>query len=66
MKKCLQTLPFLFLLSFISGRGYAASPGYEAVTGFELNRYLGKWYEIARLPNRFEKGLVNEIGRAHV
>ena len=28
-----------------------------AVSGFELNRYLGKWYEISRLPNRFERGM---------
>lgn len=27
------------------------------VNGFELNRYLGKWYEIARLDHRFERGL---------
>ncbi len=26
------------------------------VSDFELNRYLGTWYEIARLPHRFEKG----------
>ena len=30
----------------------------KTVQNFELNRYLGKWYEIARFPNRFEKGLV--------
>lgn len=24
----------------------------------DLNRYMGKWYEIARLPNSFEKGLI--------
>ena len=24
----------------------------------DLSRYLGKWYEIARFPNRFEKGCV--------
>jgi apolipoprotein D and lipocalin family protein len=29
------------------------------VEGFELNRYLGKWYEIARLDHRFERGLSN-------
>ncbi|NIO43309.1 MAG: lipocalin [Burkholderiales bacterium] len=29
------------------------------VKGFELERYLGKWYEIARLDHRFERGLVN-------
>lgn len=27
------------------------------VSNFEADRYLGKWYEIARIENRFEKGL---------
>ena len=31
--------------------------GVEPVTGFELERYLGTWYEIARLDHRFERGL---------
>ncbi|MWJ27563.1 lipocalin [Halomonas sp. ZH2S] len=31
--------------------------GTEAVTGFELERYLGQWYEIARLDHSFERGL---------
>lgn len=30
----------------------------ETVQGFELEKYLGKWYEIARFPNKFEKNLV--------
>jgi apolipoprotein D and lipocalin family protein len=30
----------------------------ESVRGFELERYLGRWYEIARLDHRFERGLV--------
>lgn len=29
------------------------------VRGFDLERYLGKWYEIARLDSRFEKDLDN-------
>ncbi|MEZ5277422.1 MAG: lipocalin family protein [Opitutaceae bacterium] len=29
----------------------------EPVRGFELERYLGKWYEIARLDHSFERGL---------
>lgn len=29
----------------------------EPVTGFELDRYLGTWYEIARLDHSFERGL---------
>jgi len=33
--------------------------GVSAVDGFELDRYLGTWYEIARLDHRFERGLTN-------
>ena len=29
----------------------------QPVTDFNLNRYLGKWYEIARLDHSFERGL---------
>ena len=31
--------------------------GLQPVTGFELERYLGKWYEIARLDHSFERNL---------
>ena len=31
--------------------------GVEPVSDFELNRYLGKWYEIARLDHSFERDL---------
>ena len=31
--------------------------GIEPVTGFDQNRYLGTWYEIARLDHSFEHGL---------
>ena len=33
--------------------------GVQPVTGFELDRYLGRWYEIARLDHRFERGMSN-------
>jgi apolipoprotein D and lipocalin family protein len=29
----------------------------QPVTGFEVDRYLGTWYEIARLDHAFERGL---------
>ena len=29
------------------------------VEPFDAQRYLGRWYEIARLPHSFERGLVN-------
>jgi apolipoprotein D and lipocalin family protein len=31
----------------------------QPVTNFELNKYLGKWYELARMPASFEKNLTN-------
>jgi apolipoprotein D and lipocalin family protein len=31
--------------------------GVSVVDGFELDRYLGTWYEIARLDHSFERGL---------
>jgi len=30
----------------------------EPVGNFDINRYVGTWYEIARLPTRFEKNLI--------
>jgi apolipoprotein D and lipocalin family protein len=35
------------------------SAGVTTVDGFEVNRYLGTGYEIARLDHRFERGLDN-------
>jgi len=31
--------------------------GTQPVTNFQLDRYLGEWYEIARLDHSFERGL---------
>lgn len=33
--------------------------GISSVEGFEVKNYLGKWYEIARTDNRFERDLNN-------
>ena len=44
------------LLLFLSGcTGVPA--GVTTVDGFDLQRYLGRWYEIARLDHRFERGM---------
>ncbi len=37
--------------------GCRTTSNLEPVSGFDLNRYLGKWYEMARYDHRFEKGL---------
>jgi apolipoprotein D and lipocalin family protein len=39
--------------------GCAGLPaGITPVTGFQLDRYLGTWYEVARLDHSFERGLI--------
>ena len=37
--------------------------GLQAVQGFSVERYLGTWYEIARLDHRFERGLSDVSAR---
>ena len=31
----------------------------HAVQGFDIKRYMGTWYEIARLDHRFERGMID-------
>ena len=38
-------------------------PNVEPVEDFEINRYLGTWYEIARLDHSFERGLSRVTAR---
>jgi len=63
-----STLPFkhypkglgvfiLGVISFLQGCSLATPAGIKPVTGFDVNQYLGRWYEIARLDNRFQRGL---------
>ncbi|MFV7761974.1 lipocalin family protein [Shewanella algae] len=44
---------FAALLSGCLGMPDSVKP----ISGFELNNYLGKWYEVARLDHSFERGL---------
>lgn len=46
----------LFIISVLMLSACVTKPeSVKPVTGFELNRYLGKWYEIARLDHSFER-----------
>jgi apolipoprotein D and lipocalin family protein len=42
-----------------SGCSTAPPEGVSAVTPFDVDRYVGKWYEIARLDHSFERGLTD-------
>lgn len=49
--------PFALLLMGLFGGCASIPDGLQAVGGFEPDRYLGTWYEIARLDHFFERGL---------
>jgi lipocalin len=56
--KSLYILFFLFAFSPIAGANDMFKE-IKPVSPFDLNRYLGKWYEIARLPAWFEKDMTH-------
>ena len=45
------------ILSMMIFAGCRSVQDIPAVDGFVLDKYLGKWYEIYRLPNWFESGM---------
>lgn len=48
---------FLMILSALLNGCLGMPESVKPVSDFELNNYLGKWYEIARLDHSFERGL---------
>lgn len=48
---------FTALARLLTGQGKKSATDNSVVTDFELNRYLGDWYEIARFNHRFERGI---------
>jgi apolipoprotein D and lipocalin family protein len=50
---------FVLLCILIFSGCMGVPPGVQVVEDFEIERYQGAWYEIARLDHRFEKGLTH-------
>lgn len=44
-------------LALVACKSPSPPKGVNPITDFDAERYLGKWYEIARLESRFERGL---------
>lgn len=57
MLRTARTLIALLTLPCLLAACLGMPEGVRPVEGFELERYLGKWYEIARLDHSFERGL---------
>jgi apolipoprotein D and lipocalin family protein len=49
----------LVYLTIVTVRG--SDPPLRVVDSVDLNRYAGKWFEIARLPNKFQKQCTGDV-----
>ena len=47
----------LLLCCLVLSSCLSVPDGVVPIQNFELNRYLGRWYEVARLDHSFERGL---------
>ena len=52
-----KKIAILFITLFFLNGCLGAPESVTPINDFELDRYLGKWYEIARLDHSFERGL---------
>jgi apolipoprotein D and lipocalin family protein len=59
MRKPFLLFPVVLAAPLLVGCSTLPPPGIVPVRGFDLQRYSGKWYEIARLDHRFERGLTD-------
>ena len=60
MKKIKTNHTVLSAILFVLLAGCVGVPeGIQPVQNFDVNRYIGTWYEIARLDHGFERGLSN-------
>ena len=53
------TIPLLAGLAALAACSTAPPEGISPVTPFDVSRYVGKWYEIARLDHSFERGMTD-------
>ncbi len=64
MKKTIIYSSVIILLTGLMVKASAQNSGahpVKTVHRVDLNKYAGKWYEIARIPNRFQKSCVSNV-----
>ena len=62
MVKKIILVPLCFVILITAGMTFAqGKPPLTVVPSVDLVRYSGQWYEIARLPNRFQKKCAGEV-----
>ena len=63
MKKVFLSALFVLVLSTYGAMGCVPPTPPQTVDYVDLDRYLGTWYEIAKIPNIFQTGCLTGQGR---
>lgn len=56
-----RRLAILSMLLFVAAAALASAGALEVVPTVDLKRYTGVWYEVARLPNRFQRHCAGDV-----
>jgi apolipoprotein D and lipocalin family protein len=59
--KTVLALTTVLMLTALGGAQEPVKAPLEAVARMDLNRYMGTWYEVARLPFRFQDQCVGDV-----
>lgn len=59
MKRIILTTTLMVTILLMSACSKKIPGGVEGVRNFDVNQYLGQWYEVARLDHSFERNLNN-------
>jgi apolipoprotein D and lipocalin family protein len=58
MRRWLLALALMFSAGPLQAQTGAATASLQAIASLDVPRYLGRWYEIAKFPNRFQQQCV--------
>lgn len=63
MRRTIFMLSALVLAGWLTGCRSGVREDFPVLPDFNVERYLGQWYEIARIDHRFEKGMDSVTAR---
>ena len=59
VRRSVLLLAVSFVVALVGCSSTTPPPGVTPVTPFDLARYEGRWYEVARLDHSFERGMTD-------
>lgn len=59
-RRLLACIAFFLLPAFVASAQEAAPAPLQAIPSVDVQRYVGRWYEIAKFPNRFQTQCVSD------